>query len=1177
MSEVLEKLQVVIEGSTAQYKKALKEALSETEKTTKAINQATEAVKNPLKGITSDPSLGKLKQVQNVLKQIKANIGDKIKDFQVDSGIKTYTDEYKALQADIDRAEKALERLNQKQRDLRAEGADRQMSEKYQKLSAAAEKAEKALAALQTRQKALETSGKGVKPTDSYASLSKQMEAARSRLGGLEDTRSNWKSMGLPDSAVPKSFQAEVKEAEQAIQQLQARMDALRKDGGAFNATKEMQSLSSRIQKAKEELERYQRLQRQMEGSGQNIGSSEWQKLQAELSRVQQRADSASRSMQKLKASGKGLQFAGLKNAAAGISDKFGGMKSVFEKVGPVIKKTGGLFGALIQKFASGIPGIRRLSGSMNGLGKTGHNLGGMLGTLGMTARFMFASFLIRGALEGAKQGMQNLAQYSGATNASLSMLMSSLTQLKNSLATAFAPILNVIAPVLDFLIQKVSAAVSAIGMLIALLTGQGIFIRAKKVQQDYAGSLGGAAAGADKAAKANERLKKSLLGFDEINKLDDHSDTDTGSGGGGGGGGGGIGDMFEEVPISQNIKDIAQLLKDAWENADFTEIGAMLGRKLNEALESIPWEKIKETTRKIAKSIATFLNGFIEATDWHLVGATIAEGFNTAMIFVGTFVENFHWKSLGQAIADGINGIVSTVDWSYVAQTLSNGAKGILDTILQAITQTDWNQIGNAIGTFLNNIDWSGIITGALSVLASIPGALLNLLTGFIQTTNWGQVARDIAAGIGNFLINFDWKGAFFSLGEFIGSALVAVIDIAKMLGEALGNAVSGAQEYFRAEIEECGGNVVQGIWKGISDAIGNALMWIWENVAQPIIEGFKSAFGIASPSTVMEEQGGYIIAGLFQGILDNIGAVIAWFADLPNKVREALGNAKEWLVEKGKSAIEGIKNGYEAVKESNFLSNVRKLGSQAFEAVGNIAGTVREKGQNIVDGVRSGYENSKQSGILSKVSTLKDNLFSSIGNVSSKVRSKGEDIVSGIKGGYESNKSRIQSAVSGIPNLISSGIGNLWNVGRNIITSFANGFASIHIPMPHIGWDWNRISLGNFSFSVPSFRLNWYAKGGFPGMGEMFIARENGPELVGRMGNRNAVANNSQIIEGIKEGVKEAVVEAMMLFSGNDSSSDQAPVIELTIIGDSETMYRFVKRGEEKANRRYEATIKV
>lgn len=1076
MSEVLEKLQVVIEGHTAQYKKALKEALSETEKTTKAINQATEAVKNPLKGIASDPSLGKLKQVQNVLKQIKANIGDKIKDFQVDSGIKTYTDEYKALQADIDRAEKSLERLNQKQRDLKAEGADRQLSEKYQKLSAAVEKAEKALAALQTRQKALEASGKSVKPTDSYASLSKQMEAARSRLSGLEDTRSNWKSMGLPDSAVPKSFQAEVKEAEQAIQQLQARMDALRKDGGAFNATKEMQSLSSRIQETRDKLSQYNEEMQRMQASGKDVGSNAWNNLQSEISRTEQRINSATRSMQRLKASGEGLQFTGLRNVASNIVAKIGGMKAAFDRVTPSIKRAGGAFAALIQRFVTGIPGVRRLTSAMNGMGSSGHRLGGILGTLGVTAKFMFASFLIRGALEGAKQGMQNLAQYSSATNASLSMLMSSLTQLKNSLATAFAPILNVIAPILDFLIQKISAAVSAIGMLIALLTGQGTFIRAKRVQQDYAGSLGGAAAGADKAAKANERLKKSLLGFDEINKLDDHSDTDTGSGGGGGGGGGGIGDMFEEVPISQNLKDIAQLLKDAWEKADFTEIGVMLGRKLNEALESIPWEKIKETTRKIAKSIATFLNGFIEATDWHLVGATIAEGFNTAMIFVGTFVENFHWKSLGQAIADGINGIVSTVDWSYAAQTLSNGAKGILDTLITAIQNINWWSVGESVRTALTNIDWAGIV-----------------------------------------------RGLFELIGSFLGG-------IAAFLGGLIGDAFSGIGPYFEEKIQECGGNIVQGIWLGIQDAIEGIGTWIYENILKPFIEGFKSAFGIASPSTVMAEQGGYIIAGLFQGILENIGAVITWFTDLPNKIREALGNAKEWLVEKGKSAIEGIKNGYEAVKESNFLSNVRKLGSQAFEAVGNIAGSVWQKGS---------------------------------------------DIISGLRNGYESNKGTLQSAVSNIPGLISSGIGDLWNLGRSIIGSFANGFASVHIPMPHIGWDWNQISLGKFSFSVPSFNLQWYAKGGFPGMGEMFIARENGPELVGRMGNRNAVANNSQIVDGIKEGVKEAVIEAMMLFTGNQEQGEP-PILEFTWNCDSETLYKIVQRGKEKAGRRYEVVAK-
>ena len=695
-----------------------------------------------------------------------------------------------------------------------------------------------------------------------------------------------------------------------------------------------------------------------------------------------------------------------------------------------------------------------------------------------MTAKFMLASFLIRGALEGAKQGMQNLAQYSSAANASLSMLMSSLTQLKNSLATAFAPILNVVAPILNVLIQKISQAVTAAGMLIARLTGQSTFIRAKKVQQDYAASLDKQTSSADKADAANRKLQRTLLGFDEINKLDDHSDAASSADTPGSSDIGGIspGDMFEEVSIPQQIQDFAQKIKDAWAAADFTEIGAIVGNKLNAALASIPWNQIKETTARIAKSIATFLNGFIEATDWRLVGATLAEGFNTAFMFLGTFVENFHWASLGQAIADGINGIASTVDWAYVGQTLSNGAKGLLEMLITAVQRIDWWQLGESVRTFLMNIDWAGIVRGLFELLGSLLGGLAAFLFGLI------------------------------------------------------GDAFSGIGPYFEEKIAECGGSVGLGFLRGITDAIGNILIWIWDNIAWPFLSGIMSAFGIHSPSTVMMEIGGNLIAGFFQGILENIGAVITWFTDLPNKVREALGNAKEWLVEKGKSAIEGIKNGYEAVKESNFLSNVRKLGSQAFEAVGNIAGSVWQKGS---------------------------------------------DIISGLRNGYESNKGTLQSAVSNIPGLISSGIGDLWNLGRSIIGSFANGFASVHIPMPHIGWDWNQISLGKFSFSVPSFNLQWYAKGGFPGMGEMFIARENGPELVGRMGNRNAVANNSQIVEGIKGGVKEAVIEAMMLFTGNQEQGEP-PILEFTWNCDSEALYKIVQRGKEKAGRRYEVVAK-
>lgn len=56
-------------------------------------------------------------------------------------------------------------------------------------------------------------------------------------------------------------------------------------------------------------------------------------------------------------------------------------------------------------------------------------------------------------------------------------------------------------------------------------------------------------------------------------------------------------------------------------------------------------------------------------------------------------------------------------------------------------------------------------------------------------------------------------------------------------------------------------------------------------------------------------------------------------------------------------------------------------------------------------------------------------------------------------------------------------------------------------------------------------------FAEGGFPKIGQLFIAREAGPELVGQMDNRTAVANNAQIVEGISAGVYQANTEGNMI----------------------------------------------
>ena len=65
-------------------------------------------------------------------------------------------------------------------------------------------------------------------------------------------------------------------------------------------------------------------------------------------------------------------------------------------------------------------------------------------------------------------------------------------------------------------------------------------------------------------------------------------------------------------------------------------------------------------------------------------------------------------------------------------------------------------------------------------------------------------------------------------------------------------------------------------------------------------------------------------------------------------------------------------------------------------------------------------------------------------------------------------------------------------------------------------------------------NIKFKAYAAGGFPADGEMFIAREAGPEMVGTIGNRTAVVNNDQIVESVSKGVYQAVASAMSQSGG-------------------------------------------
>lgn len=133
--------------------------------------------------------------------------------------------------------------------------------------------------------------------------------------------------------------------------------------------------------------------------------------------------------------------------------------------------------------------------------------------------------FTIRTIMRLTKEGIQNLAKYSkevdNAFNGSMSRMMSKITQLKNSFATAIAPIVQMIEPYVVKVINLVISAINTVSLALAALFGQETFYKALPVSEDYAESL-------DTAAENAKKLKKQLLGIDELTILEKPDSTGT-------------------------------------------------------------------------------------------------------------------------------------------------------------------------------------------------------------------------------------------------------------------------------------------------------------------------------------------------------------------------------------------------------------------------------------------------------------------------------------------------------------------------------------------------------------------------------------------------------------------------------------------------------------------------
>lgn len=506
-----------------------------------------------------------------------------------------------------------------------------------------------------------------------------------------------------------------------------------------------------------------------------------------------------------------------------------------------------------------------------------------------------------------------NLAQTISSPANMVRILKSEISQLAKAVGQLLYPAFKAILPVLIAAVDLIKEFVVSL----ASVFGQKIeFTDFSKTQKDIGGVTSAMDDTADATKAAAKAAKDYTMGFDELNIIDPSQN----SGSSGSGSGGAAGNLLGDVDLSQYdmFKDYAgsavDEIKAKLKSLDSFQIGTQIGEQLNklmgmiyDAIHSIDWASL-------GAFFADGVNGLVDSVDWDLFGRLLADRFIIEFELLGGFLSQLDWTSVFNAFIDGFSGFfhelsdwIATVDWTGVGKQLT-------DKLSDALQNVEIEKLARVFFNFITDS--------------------INAVSDFLAGTDSYQLGQDLVDFAIRAVTSVDWAGLAQAIGRFFGEAFIEALDF-------MGGLVSRIADYFEKKVAEgpfdnVGLNIVYGIYYGIQDAITNVASWIVENVFNPFINGFKSAFGINSPSTVMAEQGGYIIAGLKKGITDAISSVAETAKKILSAIKSAFDNFS--LFDIGKNLIQGL------------IDGVNNMIETAKNAVANVGNAVIDKVKNVL-----------------------------------------------------------------------------------------------------------------------------------------------------------------------------------------------------------------------------------
>lgn len=689
----------------------------------------------------------------------------------------------------------------------------------------------------------------------------------------------------------------------------------------------------------------------------------------------------------------------------------------------------------------------------------------------------------ISSIFNGAKEGLDQLAQFSGSFNLAMSNIKNSSKQLTANLSVALGGFIQKIEPFVTGFINTLSKMISYVNAFFNIMQGKSTITVAKKQTDGYAQSL-------DKAAEKQKELNKQVYSFDELNKRseqeeekDDEENQNN--------------PLFEEIPVDalpDTIKDFLQELKELWDNEDYFGFGQKLAEALNSAMQKAD-DWINNVFRpmgvKWAGIIAEVLNGLVDGFDADLFGKLVADSLNAVADIINTFITKFNWERLGEKVGEAIRSFFTNIDWELIGQTFANGWNALIDFIHGVVTTPGmWKSMGDAIGGFVAT--WfSGINFQKLGeTLSTGINGIFTSVSAFTSQlkTKAPEIVKNLSEGINNLITGIDWAGAGQTLSNLITTLLGTILETVKRVdwygigrgvGEFLGNIDWGT--IFR-EVGEIIWTALKGVLDGLFDTksgrivvgIGTAILAIKGLFSAAemagTVAGWVNAISGAFPGLLTAASGfvgslGTTLGAIGSVIFSPTGLIIAAIAAAAiliithwDEIKAAATQLKDWLATTWESIKLTTAEKWENMKQS-VSTKAAEIKNSLVSSWDTIKTTAASSWEAVKNNIATKFDAVKSS-VKATTDNVKTTLTTSWTGLKTEATTKWKALHDEIKKQYDDLKRPIQTTTDTVKKTLTDS----WdNIKRDASTKWYNIRYEITRPMDEISrnmtYAWNNI----------------------------------------------------------------------------------------------------------------------